>query len=82
MNANQVWKRRALRSRQASARRLLTPQEASNLIGRSADYLRDQIRSGRLPATTIQAGKGSRFLIARADLELWIAERAQKHEAA
>jgi hypothetical protein len=63
---------------------LLTPQHVANRSGRSANYIQEEIRAGRLPATVIPAGKCRRFWITEADAAAFIARQvaARQTEAA
>jgi predicted site-specific integrase-resolvase len=61
---------------------LLTPQHVANRSGRSAHYIQQEIRAGRLPATVIPAGKCRRFWITEADAAAFIARQAARQTEA
>lgn len=62
--------------------RLLSPQEAANLIGISANAVLAAIHNRQLFGLKVRAGKGWRYWIPRSDAERWRGRASVQRDAA
>lgn len=60
--------------------RLYTPQEVSNLSGRSANFIQAEIRAGRIAASITPAGKAHRFWVSVTAAQAFIAQQRSRQK--
>ena len=64
-----------IRAMELSSKTFLTPEEAAEYTTLKKDYVYDLLERGEMPGSKV----GSRWIIARADVDAWVRDKQQKH---